>query len=91
MKLHKTRHSGSTPRVANGNAIPNLGEGKQEGNASNGKSIKIKTQIADVTEPLAATSEVVDAGNLVVIHKQGELIRTISQASLEDPPGREGS
>ena len=78
MKLHKTKHSGSTFRVANGNTIPNLGEVKLEGKASNGNPIKIKTQIADVTKPLAATSEMVDAGNLVVIHKQGGVIKTLS-------------
>ena len=79
MKLYKTKLSGSTFRAANGNTIPNLGEVKLEGKASNGNPIKIKTQIADVTKPLAATSEMVDAGNLVVIHKQGGVIKTMSQ------------
>ena len=48
-------------------------------NTNNNINIKIKTQIADVTKPLAATSEMVDAGNLVVIHKQGGVIKTLSQ------------
>ena len=69
MKLHKTRHSGSKFRVAKGNAVPNLGEVKLGRKARNGNPIKIKTQIVEVTEPLAATSEMVDAGDLVVIHK----------------------
>ena len=79
MTVYKTKHSGSTFRVANGNTIPNLGEAKLEGKASNGNPIKIKTQIADVTKPFASTSEMVDAGNLVVIHKQGGIIKTMSQ------------
>ena len=56
-----------------------MGEVKLEGEASNGNPIEIKTQIADVTKPLAATSEMVDGGNLVVIHKQGGITQTMSQ------------
>ena len=58
---------------------PQFGIGKAEGAPSNGNPTKIKTRTADVRKPLAAKSEIVDAGNLVVIHKQGGVVKTVTQ------------
>ena len=80
---------GTSKNKVLGNHIPrsqwkHLGEVKLEGIASIGNPIKMKTQVADVTQPLAATSEMVDAGNLVVIHKQGGMIKHLSKKSQDN-------
>ena len=69
MNVYRTKNIGSSLRVANGNFIPNLGEVKLEGKSTNGNAMCIKAQVADVTRPLAATAEMVDAGNIVINHK----------------------
>ena len=69
VKLCRTKYMGTPFRIADGAAIPNLGEVQQEGTASNGSPIEIKAQRADVTKPLAARTEIVDAPNFVIISK----------------------
>ena len=76
---YKTKNTGKMFRVANGEQIPNEGELDLKGRASNGEKLRIKSQVANITRPLAATSEMVDAGNLVIMNKSGGLIKQLSE------------
>ena len=83
MNVYRTKNTGSSFRVANGNFIPNLGEVKLDGKSTNGNGMCIKAQVADVTRPLAATAEVVDAGNIVINHKGGGIIKQVTEDQLD--------
>ena len=57
-------------RVANGNRIPNLGEQFIKGATANGREVKFRAQVADVTKPLASVHEMVESGCAVVFGKK---------------------
>ena len=82
MSVYRTKNTGASFRVANGNFIPNLGETKIKGNATNGRGMCIKAQVAEVTRTLAATAEIVDAGNIVTNHKGGGLVKQVTEEQL---------
>ena len=42
----------------------------------------IKAQVAEVTRPLAATAEMVDAGNIVINQKGGGIIKQVTEEHL---------
>ena len=83
MNVYRTKNTGQSFRVANGNHIPNLGEVKLDGKSTNGNAMCIKAQVADVTRPLAATAEMVDAGNIVINHKGGGIIKQVTEDQLD--------
>ena len=70
----QTRNTGKTFRVANGQEIPNQGETKIEGQSVEAQAMKITAQVAAITKPLAAANEMVDADNLIVMHKEGGMV-----------------
>ena len=68
--------------MANGNIIPNLGESEIKGSGSlNSHPQKLRTQVADVTKPLAAASEAVDSGKTIVLHRTGGIVKKLSHES----------
>ena len=79
VNTYKTKNTGIMFRVANGEQIPNEGELDLKGRASNGEKFRVKSQVANITRPLAATSEMVGAGNLVIMHKSGGLMEQLSE------------
>ena len=79
MSIKHTRHTGKTFRVANGNEIPNQGETKIKGRSVEGQAMAITAQVAAITKPLAAANEMVDADNLVVMHKDGGIIKKLTE------------
>ena len=79
MPIKQTRHTGKTFRVANGNEIPNQGETKIKGRSVEGQAMAITAQVAAITKPLAAANEMVDADNLVVMHKDGGIIKKLTE------------
>ena len=44
----------------------------------NGNPMKIQSQVAKVTKPLAAATEAVDSGNMVILHKTGGIVKKLS-------------
>ena len=68
--------------MANGHCIPNLGEAKITGKASNSKKMQIKTQVADITKPLICKPEITSAGNIVVHWESGGMIKQVTKESL---------
>ena len=76
----KSTGGGKSFRVANGKVIPNLGSTVVGGKvARNGNQVKFTAQVADVTKPLASVDEMVEAGNLVVLHKDGGIAKKLSR------------
>ena len=76
----KSTGAGKSFRVANGKEIPNLGSTVVDGKvARNGNPVKFTAQVADVTKPLASVDEMVEAGNLVVLHKDGGIAKRLSR------------
>ena len=76
----KSTGGGKSFRVANGKVIPNLGSTVVGGKiARNGNQVKFTAQVADVTKPLASVDEMVGAGNLVVLHKDGGVAKKLSK------------
>ena len=41
--------------------------------------MNIRSQVADVTKPLAATSEMVDGGNMVIMHRRGGVVKSVGR------------
>ena len=83
MSIKHTRNSGKMFRVANGQEIPNLGETKIMGKSEEGQAMQITAQVAEITKPLAAANEMVDADNFVIMHKEGGVIQKLSQSEKE--------
>ena len=68
--------------MANGNVIPNLGEGDVKGlGAVNSHPSQFSTQVADVTKPLAAATEAVDSGRTIILHRTGGIVKKLSLES----------
>ena len=76
---YRTKSTGRIFRVANGKRIGNQGEVDLKEATTNNINITVKTQIADVTRPSASTTGMVDAGNVVVLHKFGVIIQQLSR------------
>ena len=68
--------------MANGEIIPNQGQVRIEGRGTlNDNPMRMNSQVASVTKPLAAANEMVEAGNLVVLHKTGGIIKKMSHSA----------
>jgi hypothetical protein len=79
MEVKKGKTTGGAFRVANGEVIPNLGEAKISGHAVIGQSpMKMTAQVAAITKPLASVTEMVDSGNIVIMHKTGGIVKRLS-------------
>ena len=97
LNIKKTVHTGKTFRVANGQEILNLGETTIIGtNPINGGKMKFNSQVANIVKPLASANEMVDAGNLIIMHKDGGAIKKLSSEDMakiikliHDTPGAE--
>ena len=77
MKLDKSK--GGSFRVASGEVLPNLGPTKLEGVGTlNGSPVKIGTQVADITKPLASVDEMVTSGMMVIMHRTGGIAKRLS-------------
>ena len=80
MKVKKTKLTGRNFQTASGHLVPNQGEAEIKGWTLNGGKINVTAQVADITRPLAAANEVVDAnGNWIILNKSGGLIKEISE------------
>ena len=82
LKPYKSANTGNKFRVAEGTLIPNEGELRVKG-LSNESHVDIKAQVAKVTKPLASTIEMADAGNIVITHKAGGLVKQLSPEALK--------
>ena len=80
MVVKQTRNTGKTFRVANGQEIPNQGETKIEGQSVEAQAMRITAQVAAITKPLAAANEMVDADNLIVMHKEGGMVKKLTES-----------
>jgi len=80
MVVKATRNTGKTFRVANGQEIPNQGETKIEGQSIEAQAMRITAQVAAITKPLAAANEMVDADNLIILHKEGGMVKKLTEA-----------
>ncbi len=80
MKVKKTKLTGRNFQTASGHLVPNQGEAEIKGWTLKGGKINVTAQVADITRPLAAASEVVDAnGNWIILNKSGGPIKEISE------------
>jgi len=61
--------------VANGAKIPNLGEQILAGTTANGRGLRFKAQVADVTKPLTSVQELCDSGCTVTFGPDRSFIR----------------
>ena len=84
MVIKRTRNTGKTFRVANGQEIPNEGEAKIIGKSINGQAMEITAQVAAITKPPAAANEMVDAGNWVILHDEGGAIQKLSESEKNE-------
>jgi len=85
-----TRENCKNFRVANGSRIPNLGEQFITGKTSNGRDIKFRAQVADVTKPLASVHEMVESGCTVVFAKDRSYIRSDASGKEIDMRAKNG-
>ena len=70
-------------RVVNGASIHNVRGVTLDGKVSNGNPVDVATQVADVTKPAAAASEIVGAGNLIIMHKHWGMVDHLSNESQD--------
>ena len=68
--------------MANGQEIPNYGEADLKGRTVAGTKVNIRSQVADVTKPLAATNEMVDGGNMVIMHRRGGVVKSVKRLRI---------
>jgi len=85
-----TRENCKNFRVANGSRIPNLGEQFITGKTANGRDIKFRAQVADVTKPLASVHEMVESGCTVVFAKGRSYIRSDASGKEIDMRAKNG-
>ena len=76
--IKPTKDTGRNFRAANGGLIPNLGAVELKGKSINNSNMKVVAQVAHVTKPLASAMEMVRADNLVILHKEGGIIKHMS-------------
>jgi hypothetical protein len=80
MEVKKTKLTGRNFQTASGHLVPNQGEAEIKGWTLNGGKINVTAQVADITRPLAAANEVVDAnGNWIILNKTGGLIKELNE------------
>ena len=82
LQIKKTKNTGKTFRVANGATVPNQGETEIIGTAISGTKMKVTAQVAKITKPLASANEMVDAMNLIIMHKDGGMVKKLTQEQL---------
>ena len=80
LTIRHTRNTGKMFRVANGQEIPNQGETKIGGQSVQGRAMRITAQVAAITKPLAAANETVDADNIIVLHKEGGMVKKLTES-----------
>ena len=62
--------SGGSFIVSNEWMIPNQGEVEMEGRGTlNQNPMRIQSQMADVTKPVTAANEMIDANNMIILHE----------------------
>ncbi len=84
MKVTMTKDTGKNYRVANGELVPNEGATKLKGETINGDRMAITAQVVKVTKPLASANEIVDAGLWIVMHKDGGIIKKVSEEAQRE-------
>ena len=84
MKVVKTKDTGKNYRVANGELVPNEGATKLIGETIKGDGMAITAQVVKVTKPLASANEIVDADHWIVMHKEGGIIKRISEEAQKE-------
>ena len=52
--------------------------------SARGQKIAFKSQVASSTKPLASTNEMVDGGNLIIMHKTGGMIKRVNASTEKD-------
>ena len=62
---------GRNYKAANGEPIKNYGQRRNTGVTNQGKEIKMKMVVADVTKVLASVANMVECGNIVVFDENG--------------------
>ena len=76
MKVDKSK--GGSFLVASGEVLPNLGSTKIEGVGTlSGSPMKIGTQVAEITKPLASVDEMVTNGMMVIMHRTGGIAKRL--------------
>jgi hypothetical protein len=76
MKVDKSK--GGSFRVASGEVLPNLGSAKLEGVGTlSGSPMRIGTQVAEITKPLASVDEMVANGMMVIMHRTGGIAKRL--------------
>ena len=80
MTMKHIRNTGKTFRVANGQEIINQEETKIDGQSVDGQAMRITARAAAITKPLAAANEMVDADNLIVLHKEGGMVKKLCES-----------
>ena len=83
VEVYQTKLTGKNFRSASGHLIPNLGEAEVKGSVM-GQKTAFKSQVADITKPLASTNEMVDGGNVIIMHKAGGMIKRVSASTEAD-------
>ncbi len=84
MKVAKTKDTGKNYRVANGELVPNEGATKLIGETINGDGMAITAQVVKVTKPLASANETVDADRWILMHKDGGIIKKVSDQAQKE-------
>ena len=74
-KIRTTESTGRNFRAANGNLIPNMGAVRLRGKANNDEKLAITAQVADVSKPLASAIEMVQSDNVIIMDKEGGMIK----------------
>ena len=70
--------------MANGELVPNEGATKLIGETIRGDGMAITAQVVKVTKPLASANEIVDAGHWIVMHKEGGIIKKVSEEAQKE-------
>jgi len=64
--------------------FPHLGQTKLQGKPQGGGKLNITAQVADVTKPVAAGGEIVDAGSWTILNKKGGAIVKLDMESKKE-------
>ena len=75
--------TGKTFRSASAHLIPNLGESELKGPAG-GHRTALNSQVANITKPLASTSEMAHGTNLIIMHNLGCMIKRVNASTESD-------
>ena len=84
IKPTRESRAGIGYRGANGSHIENYGERDLEGEITEGKKMKMKMVVADVTKVLASVARMCESGNRVVFDEEGSYIEC--KATKEKTP-----